>query len=98
MQDSFFSPAGVTSHESCVSQHYRDVNITFVIRLQSVSLTSDSPLDERDATDELKQPSAISSSLSLPLYISVPPPPLLYNSPLDDGLLINNRQVEVQSD
>lgn len=49
---------GVTSHEQCVSQHYKDVNITFVIRLQSVSLTSDSPLEEKDATDELKQPSA----------------------------------------
>lgn len=64
------TPAGVTSHEWCVSQHYRDVNMTFVIRLQSISLTSDSLLDEKDATEELKQPSAISSSLPLSYTIA----------------------------
>lgn len=42
-------------------------------------------MDERAATDELTQLFAISYSLSLSL---------LYNSPLDDGMLINNRQVK----
>lgn len=57
-----------------------------------VSLTSDSPVDDRAATDELNQRSALSfSSLSLSLSPLLRP---LYNSPLDDEMLINNRQVK----
>lgn len=69
-----------------IFQCYRDVNRTQnYICGKAAELASPLTVDERAATDELNQLSAISSSLS---------PSLLYNSPLDDGMLINNRQVK----